>query len=176
MDAAMLWAHGDGLGPEGLPRRVLVAPFAGRPGRERHVAGGNADRWYRGLGARSVTVVTDEGDAFGAALDGLHGPDGGDPAAGRRPDGGDLLVLPGGSPARLLGAIAPHRAALAAALGRGVVVSGASAGAMVLCGWTVLEPVRVRRLLNALYLQSGLIITRALCVPARGATPERARR
>jgi hypothetical protein len=45
-----------------------------------------------------------------------------------------------------------------------------------LCGWAVLEPVRVRRLLNALYLQSGLIITRALCVPVRAATLERARR
>ena len=135
MDAAMLWAHGPGLGQEGLPRRLLVAPFAGRPGREREISGGNARAWYERLGARRVDVAADEGEAFGAALAGLRGPDGG---ADGGPDGGDLLVLPGGSPSRLLEALAPHREALDAALGRGVAVSGASAGSMVLCRWTVL--------------------------------------
>jgi cyanophycinase-like exopeptidase len=139
MDAAMLWAHGPGLGQEGLPRRVLVAPFAGRPGREREVAGDDARTWYERLGARDVEVAADEGERFAQALGRLTGPDGdrdGGPDGG--PDGGDLLVLPGGSPSRLLGALAPHRDALDAALGRGAVVSGASAGAMVLCRWTVL--------------------------------------
>ena len=135
MDAAMLWAHGPGLGQEGLARRVLVAPFAGRPGRERQVAGENARAWYERFGARRVEVALDEGEAFGTALAGLRGP----AAAGAAgPDGGDLLVLPGGSPSRLLAALAPHRDALDAALDRGAAVSGASAGAMVLCRWTVL--------------------------------------
>jgi hypothetical protein len=34
-----------------------------------------------------------------------------------------------------------------------------------LIAWSVLDPARVRRLLNALYLQSGLIISRAFTVP-----------
>jgi cyanophycinase-like exopeptidase len=143
MDAAMLWAHGPGLGSEGLARRVVVVPFAGRPGRERAVAGANADGWYRRLGARDVDVVLDEGPGFGDLLAQLTGPDDGtdgtpDGPPVRPPRGGDLLVLPGGSPSRLLAALAPHRDALAAALARGVAVSGASAGAMVLCRWTVL--------------------------------------
>jgi hypothetical protein len=149
MDAAMLWAHGPGLGTEGLARRVVVVPFAGRPGRERSVAGANADGWYRRLGAREVDVVLEEGPAVGDLLAGLTGPDDGtdgtpDGPPVRPPRGGDLLVLPGGSPSRLLDALAPHRDALAAALARGVAVSGASAGAMVLCRWTVLPEGRPR--------------------------------
>jgi cyanophycinase-like exopeptidase len=120
MDAAML------AGPDGAPRRVLVAPFAGAPGREREIAGANAERWYRGLGACDVTVLLEDAELT-AAL-----------------DGAGLLVLPGGSPARLLEALSPHAEALRAALDRGVAVSGASAGAMVLCAATVLPGAPVR--------------------------------
>ncbi len=45
-----------------------------------------------------------------------------------------------------------------------------------LAGWTVLDPTRVRRLLNALYLQSGLIISRAFTVPPRDAAAARPQR
>ncbi|HEX8498317.1 MAG TPA: Type 1 glutamine amidotransferase-like domain-containing protein, partial [Actinomycetales bacterium] len=117
MDTAML------LGPDGAPRRVLVAPFAGRAGREQEAAGGNARRWYTGLGAVDVTVSADEPGAFAEAL---------------RLLGDGLLVLPGGSPARLLEALAPHAVALREAVAGGLAVSGASAGAMVLCQHTVL--------------------------------------
>jgi hypothetical protein len=128
MDAAMLatawFASPDGAA--GSPR-VVIAPFAGRPGREREVAGRNAERWYRALGADDVTVVVDEGDPFAEAL-----------------TGADLLVLPGGSPARLLDALLPHADRLRAAGDGSTAISGASAGAMVLCRWTVLPEGRTR--------------------------------
>lgn len=117
MDAVML------LRPDGEPRRVLVAPFAGRAGREQDTAGANARRWYESLGATQVEVATE--DALTDALARVAGE-------------GGLLVLPGGSPARLLDALAPHRDALEAAVAGGLALSGASAGAMVVCRWTVL--------------------------------------
>ena len=121
MDAGMLYPTG-----AAVPRRVLVAPFAGRPGRERQVAAANAERWYRGLGAVDVEVALAEEDL--------------EPALDRA----ELLVLPGGSPSRLLEALAPHRAAIQAANLRGTAISGASAGAMVLCAWTVLPDAGMR--------------------------------
>ena len=127
MDTAMLRR------PDGVMRRVLVAPFAGRQGREREVAGANARRWYLGLGAREVATVLHEDDLAQALAD------------------SELLVLPGGSPDRLLEALLSHTASLRAAIARGMVVSGSSAGAMVLCSWTVL-PGRVLRVVPALGL------------------------
>lgn len=117
MDETMLAAD------DGSPRSVRVLPFAAAAGREREVAAGNARRWYTALGARDVTAVTDE-DGVAEALSGAPET--------------TLVVLPGGSPHRLLQALAPHAERLAAALRSGVSVSGASAGAMVLCRWTVL--------------------------------------
>lgn len=106
---------------------VLVAPFAARPGREPQIAGENARRWYLALGAVRVEVAHDEGDAFRELLT----------AAG-------LLVLPGGSPERLLDALSPLPESLRAALELGMAISGASAGAMVLCRWTVLPGAHTR--------------------------------
>lgn len=103
---------------------VLVAPFAARPGGERRMAGENARRWYRALGAAQVEVAPDEGDGFRELL----------AVAG-------LLVLPGGSPQRLLDALSPSAGSLRAAVDDGTAISGASAGAMVLCRWTVLPGV-----------------------------------
>ena len=128
MDTAML------LGPDGDARRVLVAPFAGRPGREREVAAGNARRWYLGLGAQDVAVALEESGAFAEAL-----------------VNAELLVLPGGSPARLLEALTPHVELLRSASARGMAISGSSAGAMVLCRWTVI-PGAVQRVAAALGL------------------------
>ena len=121
MDAAML-ARADGS-----PRRVVVAPFAGRPGREQAMASANARRWYLALGALEVRTATPEaGDLADALAD------------------AELLVIPGGSPTRLLEALAPHVDLLRAASARGLAISGASAGAMVLCRWTVLPEGRPR--------------------------------
>jgi len=105
---------------------VVIAPFAGRPGRERRIAGENARRWYLGLGASRVEVAQEEGAGFDELL-----------------DGAGLLVLPGGSPQRLLEALQPSADALESALHR-TAISGASAGAMVLCRWTVLPGVAAR--------------------------------
>jgi hypothetical protein len=129
MDGAMLRAGlpGDGPpeggSPEGGPpvRRVVVVPFAAAAGRERQVAAANARRWYEGLGAGDVEIVLGEADAFAGDL----GP-------------ADLVVLPGGSPHRLLEGLMPSAQALREAVDRGAAVSGSSAGAMVLCRWTVL--------------------------------------
>lgn len=115
MDATML------ARPDGAPRRVVIAPFAGRPGREQAMASANARRWYLGLGAGQVRTATPEpGDLADALAD------------------AELLVIPGGSPSRLLEALAPHADLLRAANAAGLAISGASAGAMVLCRWTVL--------------------------------------
>jgi cyanophycinase-like exopeptidase len=129
MDAAMLSeARSRAERDHRREARVLVAPFAGRPGRERQIAGNNAHRWYRELGAQQVTVVLDEGDGFVEALGHT-----------------DLLVLPGGSPQRLLEALVPHADRLRAATRTAATaISGASAGAMVLCRWTVLPSARPR--------------------------------
>ncbi len=105
---------------DGVVRRVLVAPFAGRPGREREIAAKNARRWYLELGAGEVNVALQESEVVDALSD------------------AELLVLPGGSPARLLDGLAPHEAVLRSYLEQGKAISGASAGAMVLCRWTVL--------------------------------------
>ncbi len=119
MDAVML------TGLDGAPRRVVIVPFAGRPGREQAMASANARRWYLGLGAPEVRTVTPEpGDLADALTDG--------------PADDQLLVIPGGSPSRLLAALAPHAELLREANAAGLALSGASAGAMVLCRWTVL--------------------------------------
>jgi cyanophycinase-like exopeptidase len=125
MDAAMLAGSGSTAGSR--PVRVLIAPFAGRPGRERSVAADNATRWYRSLGAEQISTAPDQDDTFAESL-----------------RGADLLVLPGGSPSRLVEALAPHRDALRAANEFGLAISGASAGAMVLCRWTVLPGAELR--------------------------------
>lgn len=142
MDRTML------LRPDGGPRRVLVAPFAGRPGREQDTAARNARRWYGGLGAARVDVATEDDLAGGLA------------------DGG-LLVLPGGSPARLLDALAPHRDALERAVASGLAVSGASAGAMVLCRWTVL-PDRMNEPGRAVAAGLGLVLVDLVLPHYRG--------
>lgn len=111
MDAAVLAAA---PGP-----RVVVAPFAVRPGRDRDQVGAAASRWYCDLGCEDLRVALDEEDdkAFADA---------------------DVVVLPGGSPARLLSALQPHAPALRALAEGGTALIGAGAGAMVLCRWTVL--------------------------------------
>lgn len=118
MDTRALQAAGGG--------RVVVAALAGATGHEYDTATANGVRYYRGLGAGDVVGAPD------ARLD-----EAGAYAACRS---ARLLVLPGGSPARLLESLTttPVGDAVREVLERGGVVSGASAGAMVLCRWTVL--------------------------------------
>jgi peptidase E len=111
MDALLLDAAGGGP--------VAVLPLASAP-RDYDPTAAEAVRHLTALGARDVRVA--------------------DP---RRPqdvlDGASLVVLPGGSPARLHAALQaqPLRNALSRAANDAVVM-GASAGAMLLCAWTVL--------------------------------------
>ena len=103
---------------------VVVSALAGAVGREHDTANGNGVRHFRGLGAdvEAATDVRTDPDGALAAL--------------RR---ARLLVLPGGSPSRLLGLLQTTGvgAVVRDLLASGGVVSGSSAGAMVLCGWTV---------------------------------------
>lgn len=105
--------------------RVVVVALAAAAGAEHRTAAANGVAYYRSLGADAV-----------AAPDARH-----DPAAARQVlSTAELVVLPGGSPSRLLTALreTPVGALLVDLVHAGVAVSGASAGAMVLCGWTVL--------------------------------------
>jgi cyanophycinase len=105
---------------------VVVTALAGAQGREYRTAGDNGVRHFRELGAKDVTVAPDvRADPEGAL------------AALRT---ARLLVLPGGSPSRLLDALRSTAVGelLAERLAAGAVVMGSSAGAMVLCAWTVL--------------------------------------
>jgi cyanophycinase len=118
MDADLLLRAGGGP--------VVVTGLAGAQGREYRAAGENGVRHFRALGAAEATVAPDVREDPEGAL-----------AALRR---ARLLVLPGGSPSRLLDvlqgtAVGPLLREL---LDDGVLVLGSSAGAMVLCDWTVL--------------------------------------
>jgi cyanophycinase-like exopeptidase len=115
MDTALLAAAGGGP--------VVVVALAAAPGREYDTATANGVRHFTGLGA-AAEGAPDARDDPGGALAAL--------AAVAR---AGLLVLPGGSPARLLGALA--ETGMGAAIRRralaGGSVMGASAGAMAVC-------------------------------------------
>jgi cyanophycinase-like exopeptidase len=105
-------------------RPVVVLPSAAAQGREYTQAGANAVAYYTRLGAE-VSVAPDPREDLLGAVEATR-------TAG-------LLVLPGGSPARLAEALV--ETPLGAAVAAVPVVSGASAGAMVLCATTVLPDV-----------------------------------
>ena len=117
MDAELLRRAG---GP------VVVTALAGAVGREYRTANDNGVRHFRALGAPDVVAAPDAREDPDGALEAL-----------RR---ARLLVLPGGSPSRLLDALRSTGVdrVVSDLLADGGVVSGSSAGAMVLCGWTVL--------------------------------------
>lgn len=105
---------------------VVVTALAGAVGREYATANDNGVRHFRALGAQDVVAAPDAREDRDGALEAL-----------RR---ARLLVLPGGSPSRLLDALRATGVdeVVTDLLAAGGVVSGSSAGAMVLCGWTVL--------------------------------------
>lgn len=112
-------------GGRAAPVRVVVVALAAAPGREHDTAARNGVEHYLRLGADAVAAPdarTDPGGAV-AALEQAR-----------------LVVLPGGSPSRLLEALheTPVGDLLVALSAGGVAVSGSSAGAMVLGGATVL--------------------------------------
>jgi cyanophycinase len=141
MDADLLRAAGGGP--------VVVTALAGAQGHEYRTAGENGVRHFRALGAGDATVAPDVREDPERALDAL-----------RR---ARLLVLPGGSPSRLLDVLqaTPGGALVAELHADGVVVLGSSAGAMVLCAWTVLPDRRGPRgpaVVRGLGLVPGLVV------------------
>ncbi len=150
----------DGLPPDasasrGLPPddllalRIAIVPAAAA-GQRPELAARHGVEAFRdvardaGIPARPEAVmVVDAASAGSAALAG-------------RLAGADLVHLPGGDPGRLLAILDGSAAwrAILAALARGAVVAGASAGAMVLADWTW-TPAGWRR---ALGLVPGLVV------------------
>lgn len=109
---------------------VVVTALAGEPGRDYRTATANGVRHFRALGASDVAGAPDVREQPAEALQVLRTA--------------RLLVLPGGSPTRLLAALTatPVGRMLQELLDAGGAVMGASAGAMVLCPWTVLPDQR----------------------------------
>lgn len=99
---------------------VVIATLAGAPGREYDTAGANGVRHFTGLGAEALSAPDARSEPAAAE------------SAWRS---ASLLVLPGGSPARLLTALRTtgFDRLLVDLLDQGTGVMGASAGAMVLC-------------------------------------------
>ncbi len=108
------------------PGRVVVTALAGAPGREYDTANANGVAHYRAVGASDVVAAPDVREDPRRALEVLRSA--------------RLLVLPGGSPARLLTALRTYGVdeVLGELLAGGGTVMGSSAGAMVLGSWTVL--------------------------------------
>ena len=130
---------------------VVVTALAGAVGQDYATASANGVRHFRSLGARECAV----------APDAREDPDGAVAALRQA----SLVVLPGGSPARLAAALAstPVGALLPALVDAGVSVVGSSAGAMLLCAWTVVPE---RRHGSWPLVQRGLgVVARAAVVP-----------
>lgn len=129
--------------------RVVVTALAAEPGDDYDTATANGVRHFRAVGAGDVVGAPDARDDAPAALAVI--------GTAR------LLVLPGGSPSRLLGALRGTGVGTAVArlLDDGAAVLGASAGAMVLCPWTVLPD---RRAGAGPVVDVGLGLTRDLLV------------
>lgn len=123
---------------------VVVTALAGAPGREYETANDNGVEHYRSLGAE-VVGAPDVREDPEAALEVLRTA--------------RLLVLPGGSPGRLLTVLQDTAvgALITELLAAGGAVSGASAGAMVLCAWTVL-PERGPEVAPGLGAVDGLLV------------------
>ena len=151
MDADLL-ARADGP--------VVVSALAGTPGGDYRTASENGVRHFRALGAQDVVAAPDARQDRDAALEVL-----------RR---ARLLVLPGGSPSRLLGALRSTGVdrVLTDLLADGGVVSGSSAGAMVLGGWTVLPDAAAASAAGGPSVEPGLgVVPDVLVLPhwtARG--------
>ena len=123
---------------------VVVLPAASDGPDARSRTGRNAARWFTRLGA----------DEVGVAPDPLDDPTG----AAAHLEQAALIALPGGSPSRLLAALAgPVGHVLRDRHAAGATLWGASAGAMVLCRHTVL-PDRDREVVRGLDVMTGLAL------------------
>jgi peptidase E len=111
---------------------VVLLPLAAPKGGSYDTTGRNGATYLAALGAKDVLVAPDAREDMAAAVHAVERT--------------ALLVIPGGSPRRLRDAVRGtplHEAVKNAAADEGRVVMGSSAGAMVLCAWTVLPEDRV---------------------------------
>jgi cyanophycinase-like exopeptidase len=130
---------------------VVVTALAAEPGRDYRQATDNGVSHFRALGAMEVLAAPDVRDDPVGALAALRTA--------------SFLVLPGGSPSRLLTALNTTAVGelVVDLVAAGGTVMGASAGAMVLCTWTVLPD---RRGPTGLAVAPGLgVVPGALVVP-----------
>ncbi len=136
MDADLLAAAG--------PGRVVIVALAAAPGREYAAASANGVRHFSALGAVADAAPDARSDPAGALA---------------AIEDAQLVVLPGGSPSRLLAALEQTDAAgaLRRHVQAGRAVMGASAGAMVLCEHLVL-PGRAPRVVPGLALVPGCLV------------------
>jgi cyanophycinase len=104
--------------------RVAIVPTAAVPDRNHRRAGENGRRWFSRLGGRRVAVLP--------LIDSLSAAD---PEVVKAIDASDLIYLLGGFPGYLAQTLhgSPAWEAIQTAHARSAVVTGSSAGAMVLC-------------------------------------------
>ena len=127
--------------------RIVVTALAGTKGADYRSATERGVQHFRDLGARDVVAAPDVRENLAGALTVL--------------ETARLIVLPGGSPSRLLAALTstPVGQAIADLLAEEGVVMGASAGAMVLGTWTVLpDAADGMALANGLGLVGDLLV------------------
>ncbi len=141
------------------PGQVAVLAGAARPGSDYAGASTRARRHYEALGAH-VVVVLDPRDGVDAALDALT-------------DDVSLIVLPGGSPQSLREVLSgPIEERVVEMHAGGAAISGASAGAMVLCSRMV-QPGGRANAVDGLGLVDGLALPHWTAGSDRGwPTPE----
>ena len=128
------------------PGAVAVTALAGAPGREYATANRHGVEHYGALGAADVRSVPDA----------RQDPEG----AWRALAGACVLVLPGGSPARLLEALQTTVVGrrVREVLDEGGLVVGSSAGAMVVSAWTVLPDRTGMPVVRGLGLVPGVLV------------------
>jgi len=135
MDAEVIAAAG--------ARSAAVLAGAARVGSDYAGASARARRHYAALDVE-VRIIPDPRDGVDAALNEMH-------------DAIDLLILPGGSPSSLLDVLSgPVRERVLELHAAGAAISGASAGAMVMCSHMV-RPDR-GDVVNGLGLVDGLAL------------------
>jgi len=110
----------------GQNARVVIIPTAAAPDNNSKRAGNTASKWFRTLGARNISVlpIIDKESAN-------------DPGLSNELDHANLIYILGGFPGYLDHTLkeSPCLNALLHAYGKGAVIAGSSAGAMVLCEW-----------------------------------------
>jgi hypothetical protein len=136
MDAEVLQLAGTG--------RVAIIAGAARPGSDYSGASERARTYYTALGG-DVAVVPDPRESVDAAVTAMT-------------DDVSLVILPGGSPASLRDVLSGRvQARLIEMHAAGTAISGASAGAMVLCSHMV-RPSRQADIIDGLGLVTGLAL------------------